>query len=91
MAAQHLDLCRTCNNEAACMNRGTPERPKFYCEQFDARVPVSPAASNRTAGNTPEISEPSGNHKGLCLTCEDREICSLPRPEGGVWHCGEYR
>jgi hypothetical protein len=29
--------------------------------------------------------------KGLCMNCDNRFECRLPRPEGGVWHCEEYR
>jgi len=29
--------------------------------------------------------------KGLCVNCDHRFECRLPRPEGGVWHCEEYR
>jgi hypothetical protein len=34
---------------------------------------------------------PSDSHLGLCGLCEDRSTCTYPRPEGGVWHCEEYR
>ena len=30
-------------------------------------------------------------HGGLCMDCEYRNDCTYPKPEGGVWHCGEYR
>ena len=29
--------------------------------------------------------------RGLCCTCEDCRVCKYPKPEGGVWHCEEYR
>jgi glutamate dehydrogenase (NAD(P)+) len=29
--------------------------------------------------------------KGLCRYCELREMCSLPKPESGVWRCGYYK
>lgn len=28
--------------------------------------------------------------KGLCINCEHRDTCTLPRPETGVWYCEEY-
>jgi hypothetical protein len=35
---------------------------------------------------------PNGDEalKGLCAHCDKRETCTLPKPEGGVWHCDEY-
>lgn len=31
-----------------------------------------------------------GTYKGLCITCEKRETCTIPEPEGGIWRCKEY-
>ncbi len=28
--------------------------------------------------------------KGLCRNCENRYICIIKKPEGGVWHCDNY-
>jgi hypothetical protein len=33
---------------------------------------------------------PGKAHRGLCVNCDRREGCTLPRPPGGVWHCEEY-
>jgi len=30
-------------------------------------------------------------YRGLCKYCELKEICSLPKPETGVWRCEHYR
>ncbi len=29
--------------------------------------------------------------KGLCINCDLRFTCTLPKPETGVWYCEEYR
>lgn len=29
--------------------------------------------------------------KGLCVNCENRHTCEFVKPDGGVWHCEEYR
>jgi hypothetical protein len=29
--------------------------------------------------------------KGLCINCENRHTCEFIKPNGGVWHCEEYR
>ena len=28
---------------------------------------------------------------GLCVNCDQRLVCRYDRPEGGVWHCEDYR
>lgn len=35
-------------------------------------------------------SKNSDQYKGLCRNCKKRKGCTLPKPEGGVWHCEEY-
>ena len=29
--------------------------------------------------------------KGLCRYCKLRDVCTLPKPAGGVWHCQHYK
>lgn len=29
--------------------------------------------------------------KGLCINCENRNTCKYIKPDGGVWHCEEYK
>ncbi len=29
-------------------------------------------------------------YKGLCVNCDKRETCTIPKPEGGVWRCKDY-
>jgi len=41
--------------------------------------------------NVPEKeSAETHSFKGLCINCENRFTCILPKPAGGVWHCEEY-
>jgi len=35
--------------------------------------------------------EEGSQFKGLCKYCELRDMCSLPKPEGGVWRCNHYK
>jgi hypothetical protein len=32
----------------------------------------------------------SAKYKGLCRNCKKSGICSLPKPDGGVWRCEQY-
>ncbi len=33
----------------------------------------------------------SPSARGLCSNCENSGSCNYPKPEGGVWHCEEYK
>ncbi|MBL7133651.1 MAG: hypothetical protein ISS78_06090 [Phycisphaerae bacterium] len=95
----HRDLCSTCSHAETCGNRSTPQRPIFFCEMFDVLAPppvVTPAAASaRTRLDKPAVPpaarQDAGQYKGLCVNCENRNTCILPRPEGEIWHCQEYR
>ena len=87
----YRDLCSTCNHAGACGHRSTPERPVFFCELFEASVPVSAAAA-ATAAPKRQAKPPKATElKGLCMNCENRKTCTTPKPQGGIWHCEEYR
>ena len=90
MCTDYRDLCSTCNHAPTCKNRGTPDKPVFYCEEFDIYVAVAP---KKTLASVPSPAKRmnSDKNKGLCLDCENRETCVFPIPQGGVWHCEEYR
>ena len=88
-------LCSTCKHASTCTFPSDPQRPAFYCEEFEIEI----APTRKTAGDdTPEsttsfiaAAEDSAGLIGLCSDCESRRTCAFPKPEGGIWHCEEYR
>ena len=94
----HRDLCSTCSHAETCGNRSTPQRPIFFCEMFEVFAPPPAATATRlrraataAAARGPASQQDAGHYKGLCVNCDSRNTCTLPRPEGGIWHCEEYR
>ena len=88
-AREYRDLCSTCSHAESCGNRSTTERPIFFCELFEVFAPPPPVAP--APAREPAARRDAGEYKGLCVNCENRSTCALPKPEGGVWHCEEYR
>ena len=93
-------LCLSCAYASGCTYPRDPERPILQCDECDAGdfhtltvcpepfpteiVTLLPARSLSVQQKTESV-------KGLCGLCEDRSTCTYPKPEGGVWHCEEYR
>jgi hypothetical protein len=79
-------ICSDCNDASTCTHLArNPGLVIHECENYDDSTPakVRPA---------PTRTEPVyGQTKGLCMNCADRDACRFPKPEGGVWHCPEYR
>jgi len=87
----YRDLCSTCNHAEACSGRSTPEHPIFFCEEFDAFVPVPATEPARAVPTRPAERQSASKRTGLCTNCDNAETCASSKPEGGVWHCEEYR
>lgn len=94
---QYGGLCMTCVHSSTCSFQRSEDHPVMSCEEFDdgggrptgiARAddhPVPNAQSRVTdATHEPPV------YTGLCATCDNRETCTFPKPEGGIWHCEEF-
>lgn len=89
-----IGLCVTCNNGPTCLLRAKRGADALFCELFDDYAEPNGNGSGVTATLTERGKSLSGSsepgRKGLCLNCEHRDTCMLPKPESGVWHCEEY-
>lgn len=89
-----MGLCLTCNNSPNCAYRKLRGFDAMFCEMFDDHVTPREAAyggSNPGPLRSAPRPEPEAPVVGLCSNCEHRHECAYPKPEGGVWHCEEYR
>ena len=89
-------LCATCNHTHVCAYAAGAQRRALFCELFDDFVAaplagVTSAAVQAVGGNAAKAGARASPSKGLCANCDLSGTCALPRPEGGVWHCEEYR
>jgi len=82
-------LCPTCIHVDHCVLYSSGEKPAWFCEEFVAAGAPPRQARPEPAEAIPEPGE--RKHMGLCVNCDDRDTCTFPRPEGGVWRCNEYR
>lgn len=86
-------LCSTCANAERCTFPRNRKHAIFDCEEF-LRGDSSPTIAGE--GRPPPRPEATpgdarSRRAALCRDCEARETCELPKPEGGVWECQEYR
>ena len=91
--ASRLGICSTCNHLEGCSIRRDWEGAIFFCEEFDDYLPPSERSPSKgKKGGVSALSEEhnTGKHKGLCVNCDLRETCALPKSEEGIWHCEEY-
>ena len=96
--AFYNDLCSTCNHGQICISKKSRQGAVWFCEEFDDFVPVE---TQEVLGsefrlippwNNPGSTESNSAHvKGLCINCENCSTCNFIKPDGGVWHCEEYK
>ena len=87
-------LCSTCKHGSTCTFPRDPQRPSFYCEEFEIEsVPAKRKAEEDKPQRAASFvtAEESSSLIGLCRDCENRRTCVFPKPEGGIWHCEEYQ
>lgn len=83
------DLCETCAHMETCSLREMPTAPVHQCEEYDDGSRTAVLTEVR-ADKAPRTA-PVAVGVGLCVNCEHRATCTLPRPASGVWNCEEYR
>ena len=90
-------LCSCCRFAEHCTYPKDPSQPILQCDEFEGLGPPPPALGDRK-NLQGIVDEPLSSSekdfkefKGLCTICENRPTCTFPKPEGGVWHCEEYR
>lgn len=90
MSDTYYTLCSSCKHTSTCTFPKDPQRPSFYCEEFEIEVAPQTYGRPPTQPYIEKVKESTGL-VGLCSDCENQNKCSFPKPEGGIWHCEEYR
>lgn len=101
---KYIGLCSSCKNASTCTYPRAPDRPVTSCCEHDgyeeceglvslALLRAGNIFSQSTGSMAASLKgeRDSGLNKGLCKNCANLETCTFQKPEGGVWHCDEYR
>jgi len=84
-------LCSACVYGNECVMQAEAGRVILQCEQFEMAFPPEQTRQTPIRYRTlPRNGGESSKYTGLCANCANRETCSYPKPEGGVWRCEEY-
>lgn len=96
-AGKYRGICTICKNAITCVFTRDPNRPLLHCDEHELADPLPDTTREEMISSYADILEQiCGTAKrseppmGLCKLCENREDCTFPKPEGGVWHCEEY-
>jgi hypothetical protein len=90
-------LCSACRYEAGCIYPRSKEEVVLNCGQFEPCLPLAQPPPSPDQVELEKLwrkssrEESDTKFKGLCSSCEDRNVCIYPKPAGGVWRCEEYR
>lgn len=91
-------LCLCCLCSSVCTYPRDPGRPVLQCEEFEGiSMPENKTMGCVVPPHVYHISESAlgpqnlSAIRGLCASCDGLNTCAYPKPEGGVWHCEEFR
>ena len=92
---KYREICSICKNAPGCTFPKDSQKPVLNCEEFEIEAcsPVKTTEKGKlpaTASADTE-GEDSGKFIGLCRNCDSSRTCAFPKPEGGIWHCEEYK
>jgi len=95
MSTTYYTLCSSCKHAKTCTFPRDPQKPSLYCEEFEIedgpKKKKNTKYSLKTANGHIALTVEPTKLVGLCSDCENRRKCTFPKPEGGIWHCEEYR
>jgi len=83
-------LCVNCSHAPTCTLARESTGPVLHCNEYECITPQRPPAKHKKRPHK-AIDNHSDNCLGLCVNCDNRETCALPKPDGGVWRCNEYQ
>ena len=82
-------ICAACKYGDECVFMADSEGLILQYEQFEPWFPA-PEARQAPARARKLPGKERNGYAGLCVNCENRETCTYPKPEGGVWRCEDY-
>jgi hypothetical protein len=85
---KYTGLCETCEHDATCMLRRSPELAIIQCEEFS----IMPVAGKALPSQDERLFSNSAGSAGLglCANCLNIITCGFPKARKGVLQCEEY-
>lgn len=88
MPDKYSGLCETCEYDATCMLRRSPQLEIIQCEEFSTQ-PVADKKSSEI--KEAMLEDPLESAQlGLCANCLSLITCGFPNARRRVLHCEEY-
>jgi hypothetical protein len=91
-------LCAVCSRASSCTYRRQFGEPRLFCDELEGGLAIQKRSADEqivllahSQSGPRNDGDDIGRERGLCGHCENREYCTYPKPEGGVWHCDEYK
>lgn len=82
-------LCNTCKLVLTCDRALEQNKKVYFCEDFHPSFnSVAPKINLDFDDKSNCIKNNMKN--GLCRICENRHICKVKVPKGGLWHCENF-
>ena len=83
-------LCTNCLAADDCRYRVNHTKPIIFCEEFSCTDPSE--LNNTISGVIPKVENlVNSSLKGICINCENIDLCNLQKTDTAIMNCEEYR
>lgn len=82
-------ICNQCALLLVCNRAKEQNRKVYYCQDFQKSNNVYLSRDTMKSEKNLETTENNMND-GLCRICQNRDICKIQIPTGGLWHCDNF-
>jgi hypothetical protein len=86
---EEYSLCKLCARLLVCDRAKEQNQKVYYCEDFQKSENASERHKTIGTDNNPKH-RVNNMQNGLCRICENRDICNIQIPNGGLWHCENF-
>jgi hypothetical protein len=84
---EEYSLCKICDYVLSCERAEEQNKKIYFCEDFKK---TSNIPSTKTVNNNSNDTVKHNMEHGLCKICENRNICGIQVPNGGLWRCENF-
>lgn len=85
---EEYSLCKSCKFVLTCDRALEQNKKVYYCENYQPSINSDLPKKNLNLKNN--NCNKNNMKNGLCRICENRDVCQVQIPNGGLWHCENF-
>ena len=85
----NYSLCLQCVYLMTCDRAKEQNNKVYFCKDFQKSEHSLKTQAAKKSHNKNQTNK-NNMKNGLCRICQNRDVCKIEIPEGGLWHCENF-